>query len=335
MPDSTQDQIAQDEISNGHQLAEPLDTAGTGLNAGDGRMAEIRLAAEGLNVEARSQFRMGVERFIHHKVALFGLAIFVIMLLLSVIGPHVWQYNYTTITNQFGTGPSAQHPFGTDLIGHDMFAQVLVATQTSLQTALLVAVIATFIGTIIGALAGYYGKWADSLLMRFTDLILVVPLIAILLVLSNKLSKLAGSWLWIAILIAALIWTYLARLVRGAFLSLREREFVEAAHAIGATDGRIIFRHMIPNAMGPIVVNATLTVANAMLIESVLSFLGLGIQPPEVSLGSLINSGQQDATVLWWLFYIPAGFLILAILSVNFIGDGLRDALDPVQKVRD
>jgi peptide/nickel transport system permease protein len=335
MPDSTQDQIAQDEISNGHQLAEPLDTAGTGLNAGDGRMAEIRLAAEGLHVEARSQFRMGVERFIHHKVALFGLAIFVIMLLLSVIGPHVWQYNYTTITNQFGTGPSAQHPFGTDLIGHDMFAQVLVATQTSLQTALLVAVIATFIGTIIGALAGYYGKWADSLLMRFTDLILVVPLIAILLVLSNKLSKLAGSWLWIAILIAALIWTYLARLVRGAFLSLREREFVEAAHAIGATDGRIIFRHMIPNAMGPIVVNATLTVANAMLIESVLSFLGLGIQPPEVSLGSLINSGQQDATVLWWLFYIPAGFLILAILSVNFIGDGLRDALDPVQKVRD
>jgi peptide/nickel transport system permease protein len=338
MPDPVQEPIA------GSLIPE----RGPGLNSGvlggpgidgmgleEGRLAEIQLAAEGLNVEARTQFRMAVERFIHHKVALVGLAIFVILLLFSVIGPHLWQYNYTTITNQFGTGPSKQHPFGTDLIGHDMFAQVMTALQTSIQTAMLVAVLSTAIGTIIGAAAGYYGKWADSLLMRFTDLILVVPLLAILLVLANKLSKLSGSWFWIAIVLAALLWTYLARLVRGSFLSLREREFVEAAHAIGAGDARIIFRHMIPNAMGPIVVNATLTVANAMLIESILSFLGLGIQPPEVSLGSLINTGQADATVLWWLFYIPAGFLILAILSVNFIGDGLRDALDPAQRVRD
>jgi peptide/nickel transport system permease protein len=201
-----------------------------------------------------------------------------------------------------------------------------------MKTALVVAALATIFGTLVGALAGYYGKWADAALMRFTDLVLTVPLLAILLVLANTLSKQANSWLWVAIIVAALLWTYLARLVRGSFLSLREREFVEAEWALGASDLRIIMRHMIPNALGPIVVNATLTVAGAMLIEAALSFLGLGIQPPEVSLGSLINDGQGAMTVLPWLFFFPAGFLIAIILSINFIGDGLRDALDPSQR---
>jgi peptide/nickel transport system permease protein len=300
----------------------------------DPRLAEVQAAAEGMAVEARSQFRMALERFIHHRIALIGLGIFMFLLLLSTIGPVFWHYSYAQITNQFGTGPSAQHPFGTDTIGHDMFAQVLTATATSIKTALLVAVLSTFVGTVIGAAAGYYGKWADAALMRFTDLVLTVPLLAILLVLANKLSKLSGSWFWIAIILASFLWTYLARLVRGTFLSIREREFIEAAHAIGAGDLRIIVRHMIPNAIGPIVVNATLTVANAILLEAFLSYLGLGIQPPDVSLGILIAQGQADATVLPWLFYFPAAFLILAILSVNFIGDGLRDALDPTQRVR-
>jgi glutathione transport system permease protein len=290
-------------------------------------------AAEGLTVESRGQFRMALERFVHHRLALAGLIVFVLMVLLSTIGPVFWQYSYSAITNQFATGPSAQHPFGTDLIGHDLFAQVMQAEATSVKTAVLVAVISTTIGTSIGAIAGYYGKLADALLMRFTDLILAVPLLAILLVLANKLSKQAGSWLWIALLIGLLLWTTLARQVRGAFLSLREREFVEAEHAIGASDRRIIFRHMIPNAIGPIVVSATLTVAVALLIEAILSFLGLGIQPPDVSLGSLINSGQSAAISLPWLFFFPSGFLVITILSVNFIGDGLRDALDPTQRV--
>ena len=215
-----------------------------------------------------------------------------------------------------------------------MFAQVLQGTATSIKTALVVAVIATVIGTLIGAAAGYYGGWADAVLMRFTDLILVVPLLAILLVLSNKFSKQANGWVFVALLLALLLWTYLARLVRGTFLSLREREFIEAEWAIGATDRRIIFRHMIPNAAGVVAVNATLTVANAMLIAAALSFLGLGIQPPQVDLGSLIAAGEGDATALPWLFYFPAIFLVLAILSVNFIGDGLRDALDPTQRIR-
>jgi ABC-type dipeptide/oligopeptide/nickel transport system permease subunit len=289
---------------------------------------------EGLAIEARGQFRMAAERFVHHKLALAGIAVFVFLLLLSTVGAHLWHYRYAQITGQFATGPSLQHPFGTDTIGHDLFAQVLAGTATSIETALVVAGLATAIGTLIGAAAGYYGKLADSLLMRFTDLVLVVPVLAVLLVLAAGVSGLAGNWFVIALVLAALFWTYLARLVRGTFLSLREREFVEAEWAIGATDKRIILRHMIPNAIGPIVVNATLTVAQAMLVEAVLSFLGLGIQPPDVSLGSLIASGQGDATALPWLFYFPAGILVLTILSVNFVGDGLRDALDPTQRVR-
>lgn len=309
-------------------MPEPLpETKETGTLAPEPPLAATTVA--GATVESRGQIRLAVERFSHHRLALTGLAVFIVLLLLSTIGPLFWQYSSSTITSQFATGPSSRHPFGTDLIGHDMFAQVMNAEATSVKTALLVAVIATAIGTAIGALAGYYGKLADALLMRFTDLILAVPLLAILLVLSNKLSKQANSWFWIAIILGCVLWTSLARQVRGAFLSLREREFIEAEHAIGASDRRIILRHMIPNAIGPIIVSATLTVALAILIEAVLSFLGLGIQPPEVSLGSLIASGQDAAATLSWLFFFPAGFLVVTILSINFIGDGLRDALDP------
>jgi ABC-type dipeptide/oligopeptide/nickel transport system permease subunit len=294
----------------------------------------LEAARQGLAIKSRSQFRMAAERFFHHRMALVGLGIFVVLVLVSTIVPLFWKYSYSQITGQFGTAPSLQHPFGTDTIGHDMFAQVLHGTATTIKTALVVAIIATAIGVLIGALAGYYGKLADQALMRLTDLVLAVPLLAVLLVLSNKFSKQANSWIFVAILLAALLWTYLARLVRGTFLSLREREFIEAEHAIGASDRRIILRHMIPNAAGAIVVNATLTVANAILIGAALSFLGLGIQPPEVDLGSLIATGEGAATALPWLFYFPALFIIAAILSVNFIGDGLRDALDPTQRIR-
>jgi ABC-type dipeptide/oligopeptide/nickel transport system permease subunit len=304
------------------------------LSSGTLTPDELEAAREGLTIKSRSQLRVVTDRFFHHRMALAGLSIFVFLLLVSTIVPLFWTYSYSAITNQFGTGPTLQHPFGTDPIGHDMFAQVLQGTATSIKTALVVAVIATVIGTLIGAAAGYYGGWLDAALMRFTDLILVVPLLAVLLVLSNKFSKQANGWVFVALLLALLLWTYLARLVRGTFLSLREREFIEAEWAIGATDGRIIFRHMIPNAAGVVAVNATLTVANAMLIAAALSFLGLGIQPPQVDLGSLIAQGEGDATALPWLFYFPALFLIAAILSVNFVGDGLRDALDPTQRIR-
>jgi len=322
------------------RAAEMMEKAGPGplplLRAGAPvtEAAELEAVAAGLGITAQSQFRMALRRFLHHRIALIGLGWFLFLLLVSTITPLFWKYGYAEITNQFATGPSAQHPFGTDTIGHDMFAQVLRGTATSIKTAIVVAAIATCVGTLIGAAAGYYGKWADAALMRLTDLVLVVPLLAVLLVLANTIKAQSSNWLLIALILAALLWTYLARLVRGTFLSLREREFVEAEHAIGASDMRIIIRHMIPNAAGPIVVNATLTVANAVLIEAALSFLGLGIQPPEVSLGSLIAAGEGDATALPWLFYFPAAFLVTLVLSVNFVGDGLRDALDPSQRVR-
>jgi peptide/nickel transport system permease protein len=277
---------------------------------------------------------MAAGRFFRHKLAMCGLGIFVVLLLLSLVGPLFWTYGYTAITNQFGTGPSAQHPFGTDPIGHDMFAQVLEGTSTSLETALLVAAVSTVIGTLVGALAGYYGGLVDQILMRFTDLVLIVPVLAVLLVLSNRFAKQSDSSLFVGLMLAILLWTYLARLVRGTFMGLREREFIEAEHAIGASTWRIISRHLIPNAAGAIAVNATLTVAIAMLTEAALSYLGLGVQPPQVDLGTLIASGEGDATALPWLFYFPAAFLVLSILAVNFIGDGLRDALDPTRRER-
>jgi ABC-type dipeptide/oligopeptide/nickel transport system permease subunit len=283
---------------------------------------------------ARGQIRMAASRFFRHKLAVIGLVIFLVLILGSVIIPRFWPYTYSSITTAYGTGPSAAHPFGTDVIGHDMFAQVLAGTLVSMEVALLVAVISTIVGTLIGALAGYYGGIVDQLLMRLTDLVLVVPLLAILLVLSHEFAKQADSQLFISLLLALLFWTYLARLIRGTFMSLREREFIEAQHAIGSSTWRIILRHMVPNAAASIVVNATLTVATAILTEASLSFLGLGIQPPAVDLGSLIYAAEGDATTLPWLFYFPAVFLVLAILSVNFIGDGLRDALDPTQRGR-
>jgi ABC-type dipeptide/oligopeptide/nickel transport system permease subunit len=303
--------------------------------------------------EAKGQMRIVAGRFWRNRRAMGSLIVFLLLALASILVTNFWKYSYTEVTNDFarasfrigpnGTliagkshgSPSWDHPFGVDAIGHDMLAQVMQGTKVDIMVALVVALIATFIGTAIGALAGFYGGWADSLLMRFTDIILVVPLLVILIVLANRFSKSSSGWLPIALVIAFLSWTYLARLVRADFLSLRERDFVEASRAIGAPNRRIIVRHMLPNAIGPIIVNATLTVANAIILESTLSFLGLGVQPPQVSLGLLVESGQGDATTQWWLFVFPAAFIVILVLCVNFIGDGLRAAFDPhSQQVR-
>jgi peptide/nickel transport system permease protein len=212
------------------------------------RPQDAAIAAHEAVTSSRGQLRIVTSRFFRHKLALTGLVIFLILLLGSVIIPRLWKYKYATITNQFATGPSAAHPFGTDLIGHDMFAQVLSGTLTSIETGLLVAGISTVIGTLVGALAGYYGGAVDQVLMRLTDLVLVFPVLAILLVLSNKFSKQSDSQLFVGLLLALVFWTYLARLIRGTFMSLREREFIEAEHAIGASTWRIILIHMVPNA---------------------------------------------------------------------------------------
>jgi peptide/nickel transport system permease protein len=179
--------------------------------------------------------------------------------------------------------------------------------------------------------AGYYRGVIDSLLMRAVDLVLTIPSIAILTLLANKFGSTSVGWLAIAFVLSGLIWAPIARVVRGVVLSLREKEYVEAARALGASDARIIFRHLLPNALGPIIVNLTITVANAILLETALSYLGVGVQPPDTSLGLLVSTGQAAATTRPWLFYFPGLFIIVIALTINFVGDGLRDAFDPTQ----
>jgi peptide/nickel transport system permease protein len=284
----------------------------------------------GLDATApKGQARIVLERFFAQRLAVTGVIVFAGLGLGSVLVGHFWKYSYTTITNNLNDSPSLTNPFGTNAIGNDMMAQVMRGVEKDIQIALLVAVLATSIGTTVGAVSGFYRGWVDSLLMRIVDLVLVVPGLAVLIVLAHIVSKQASDWFWLAIIIGGLSWTYVARLVRADFLSLRERDFVEASRALGATNRRIIVRHMLPNAVGPIIVNATLTVALSIVLESTLSFLGLGVQPPDVSLGLLVSQGQDSATTEWWLFVFPVAFLVILILSIFLIGDGLREAFDP------
>jgi peptide/nickel transport system permease protein len=282
-------------------------------------------------VKRRSQTQMILRRFLAHRLAVASLVVFLIVVILSLIGGRLWKYGYADITDEFSSPPSLKHPMGTDDIGHDSLAQILRGAQKSVQVALMVAFLSTTVGAVIGALAGYYRGWVDSALMRFTDLVLTIPSIAILAVLASTVTAQAGNWFFIGLVLSVLLWTYIARVVRGTFLSLREKEFVEAARALGASDTRIMFRHLLPNATGSIIVNATVTVAVAILTETALSYLGLGIQAPDTSLGLLISAGQQAATTRPWLFYFPGLIIVIIALTVNFIGDGLRDAFDPTQ----
>jgi ABC-type dipeptide/oligopeptide/nickel transport system permease subunit len=283
----------------------------------------------GLVGGTKSQTRIVFGRFFHQPLAIIGLAVFAIMGIAAVFVGHFWKYSFSTITPQYAVGPSAAHPFGVDDIGHDLFAEVFRGVEKDIQTALLVAVLSAVVGVTIGALAGFFKGWVDNILLRVVDLVLSVPLLAILIVLSNIWTTQAGEWWLIAVVVGLLSWTYMARLVRADFLSLREREFVEASRALGASNTRIITRHLLPNAVATIIVNSTLTVALAIVLESTLSFLGLGIQPPDVSLGLLVAAAQDSATTQWWLFAFPAVFLVVLILSVFLIGDGLREAFDP------
>src|SRR3954449_3422937 len=222
-------------------------------------------------VQSRSQGQLVLRRFMAHRLAVASLVLFVLIALASLVGGRFWTWSYTDITPEFSTPPSLAHPMGTDSIGHDELALVLRGAQKSVQVALLVALLSTGFGTVVGAIAGYYRGWTDSVLMRTTDIALTVPSLALLAVLSAVLVEASGSWVFVSIVIALLYWTTIARVVRGVFLSLREKEYVEAAKALGASDSRIIFRHLLPNTTGSIIVNATVAVAVAILIEASLS----------------------------------------------------------------
>ena len=287
--------------------------------------------AEGLELAVRSQWSYARNRFIHHRLALIGLGGLTIFFgagfLSAWVAPYDWvHFNGLYVLHH----PSWAHPFGYDENGIDELSRVIKGIQTSAQIGVLVAVISTIVGIVVGAVSGYYGGWIDNLLMRITDLFLTLPFIAILLTAAKFLETVKP--LQITLLLAFFFWTGIARIVRGVFLSLREKEYVEAAKASGASDRRIMFRHILPNTLGPIVVNGTLAVGAAILTEAALSFLGLGIQAPLPSLGELINEGQPYSQTQWWLTLFPGVVLVAIVLCVNLVGDGLRDALDPTQR---
>lgn len=284
--------------------------------------------AEQLVTEERSQVRIVVSRFFAHRPAVISLIVLGLIALFAFAGPFVWTYDHLIDRSiPSDTGPSLAHPFGTTRAGHDYMGQVMRAVQQSLKVGVVVAVMVTGLGTLFGAVAGFYRGRIDAIIMRGVDILIIIPLLAVVLVLSSAVR--GTSWYHVALIIGSFGWLSTSRIVRGLVLSLREQEFIEAARALGASDWRIIRRHLIPNAFGVIIVDATLVVAIAILVEAALSFIGFGITIPDTSLGLLIQNAQSAVFARPRLFYIPGVFLILICLTINFVGDGLRDALDP------
>ena len=274
-------------------------------------------------------------RFRRHPAAIICSALFFIILL-SVIFVSFSPYdpNASDITNRLQP-PSWQHPMGTDPLGRDMLTRILYGGRISISVAFMVVAITLIIGMPIGAAAGYFGGKIDNVLMRITDIALTLPSLLILILLGTILREIelplfaSNSVLTIALVIGFLSWMTVARLLRAEYLSIREMEYIEAAHSIGATNYRIITGHILPNAFSPIIVQSTLALGFAIMLESGLSFLGFGIQPPTPSWGNLLNNAQEHMTLHPWLAIFPGLMIFLTVISINYIGDALRDALDP------
>ena len=286
----------------------------------------------GLEMKTRSQWSYARTRFLRHRLAMGGLVGLVLLFGAGIFANYIAPYPVDKIDLNHVLQPPTtvgHHWFGTDEIGRDFLSRVIYGIRTSEEVGFFVAVVSSIIGLVIGALAGYFGGLLDNILMRITDLVLTLPLLAILLTAAALLGE--GSQWRVSIILALFLWTGIARIVRGVFLSLREKEYVEAAKASGAGDMRIMFRHILPNTLGPVVVAGTLAVATAILVEAALSFLGFGIKPPTTSLGVLVASGQNNPQK-WWVTVFPGLTIVAIVLCINFMGDGLRDALDPQQR---
>ena len=342
--------------SSRHDVVQATAQAGGGaLRDGAASVAPAaELAYEsGVELKARSQWSYVRMRFFRHRLAVVSLVMLILFAIVAVFAKQIAPYGFDEIdlshpdpNTGLALSPRLQgwHLFGTDQLGRDYLSRVIYGIRTSLWVAIFVALLSTAIGTAVGAVAGYYGGHVDNLLMRFTDLILTLPGITVLLTAavyfgSNDSELSVGPVtvtipqpMKIGLILALLFWVGLARIVRSLFLSLREKEFVEAAKAAGASDLRIITRHILPNCIGPIVVFTTLVVAAAILTEAALSFIGYGIQPPTPALGKLIVDGQSEGFTLWWLVTFPGLVILVIALCINFVGDGLRDALDPTQR---
>lgn len=283
--------------------------------------------AEGLSEKPKTFGQLARERFFGHKLALVGGIGLVLLVLLFWVGPMVseWEFDQRNVRDRL-QGPSGEHWFGTDEIGRDLFVRTAQGGLYSMRIGLIAAVVATLVGTALGSLAGYFGKAWDAIVSSAINLVLTVPAIIVLSVFANKFG---ASALGLALVLAGLLWTRIARVVRGVVLSIKEQEYIMAARAAGASNARIMFRHLLPNIVGAIAVEVTLLLGTVIVLESTLSFLGLGVKPPNASLGTLVADakGSIDSDPIRVL--TPGIFIVLIVLCVNFLGDGLRDALDP------
>jgi len=307
------------------------------------------LTIEQREVEGLSQGTIVRRRFLRHRGAIVSLVVLglVAVLIYSSIGvtvfgvriPGWWGFNYENtypISNPGGAPtwvlPFAfgEHPFGQDEIGRDIFARVMRGAQQSVVVVVVYGIVAGAIGIVVGSVAGFFRGRVDAVLMRVTDVIIVIPFLLLALVIGRTYGGLGAFVL--AVALGLFGWTSLARLVRGEFLGLREREFVDAARVAGASNRHIIFRHILPNSLGVVIVSLSLTMSGAILLEAALSYLGAGIRFPDVSLGQLLNQYQGAFSTRPWLFWWPGAFIIVIALAINFIGDGLRDAFDPRQR---
>ena len=274
-----------------------------------------------------SLWKDAYDRLMKNKLAQFGLITFVLMTVLSVGGPVLSPYTYEEQDLLYGAqGPSLKHWMGTDVLGRDLITRLLYGGRISLGVGFMATLVSLVIGVIYGAIAGYVGGKTDSLMMRFVDILYALPFTIFVILLMVVFGR---NIVLLFIAIGAVEWLTMARIVRGQVQSLKKLEFVDAAISLGSSQGRIILRHIIPNSLGPIIVYATLTIPAVMLLEAVLSFLGLGVQPPMSSWGLLIKEGAEKMEVYPWLLMFPVLFFSLTLFSLNFLGDGLRDALDP------
>ncbi|CAG9607542.1 oligopeptide ABC transporter permease [Pseudoneobacillus rhizosphaerae] len=282
---------------------------------------------EGLGKE-ESYLKVVANRFFKHKLAVIGLVIITLFVLMAIFAPVIAPQDPLEVGYEFEAKPSSEHLLGTDQVGRDVLSRLIYASRISLSVGLGAVSIYVVIGTILGAIAGYMGKWADMLIMRITDVFMSFPFLMVILVL---VSVMGPSLFNIILVLGILGWPPIARLVRGSVLSLKEMDYVKAGVALGYTAPKILLHHILPNALAPILVNATFGIASAIIMEASLSFLGMGVQPPTASWGNMLTEAQS-LTVLAeqpWLWIPPGLMIILAVISINFMGDGLRDAVDP------
>ncbi|HUP00541.1 MAG TPA: oligopeptide ABC transporter permease [Gemmatimonadota bacterium] len=276
-----------------------------------------------------SQWRLAGRRFRRNRLAMAGLAIMALLYWLTLLAPYLAPYDPNfqgnIVLNRY-LQPSAEHLFGTDKFGRDVFSRILYGARISLTIGFLAVAISITLGTLLGSIAGYFRGWIDTAIARFIDMLLSIPRLILLLVIIAIFQP--SIWLIIAVL-GLTGWESSARIVRGQFLQLREQEFVQASRALGYSDWRIMMRHILPNTLAPIIVIATLNIGNTILLEAALSFLGLGVQPPTASWGSMVNDGRDAMITAWWISTFPGLAIVVTVVSFNLLGDGLRDALDP------